>query len=369
VGKYVGFSAGSRRLAAATGRRSVDGLIAALIDSLPDSIGVLDADQKIVMVNKTWRAFCDRNQILLPDYGVGRPFLDIAIQYWSFHSWSTTDLAESLRAVCSGEQKQVLLKSRMQVGPHIRHYEVTLSHLSFGEQQRIIVAHGDATAQADLAEERRHGAIRLLEAQLEDRRRVGRELHDTFAQNIAAIAVIATRLRAFANTPELNAVIDELNGLVEETSREARAYSYLLHPPQLSQINLESVLEQFIAGYSRRTGITISFDWNVEDAERLAPAAPALLRITQEALANVYRHSGAKVASVQLSQRADDVSLAIVDRGVGIGPADQKRDLAYHGVGIASMRARTEELGGTLQIDDTGEGTSVIARFVLPDSW
>jgi signal transduction histidine kinase len=223
------------------------------------------------MVNKAWRVFCQANDFLLPDYGAGTKFRDLAKDYWSFYSSTFAEVAAKIGSVCSGEQSQILFASEMQVGPDIHYYQVTLSRLMIGEQQRIIVAHGDATAVVRLAEERRSGATRLLAAQLEDRRRVGRELHDSFSQAIAAIGLTTTHLRYLANTPELKAQIEELDGLVAEAHRETRTHSYLLHPPQLSGVGLKEALERYVGGYSRRTGITTSFDWNVENAERLAP--------------------------------------------------------------------------------------------------
>jgi hypothetical protein len=106
--------------------------------------------------------------------------------------------------------------------------------------------------------------------------------------------------------------------------------------------------------------LSISFDWQVKDGANIVPYEAALLRIAQEALWNVYRHSGARTAVVAISDEDEAVSLTISDSGKGIDPSKPRG-----GLGLESMRSRAEELGGTLMIHSGKRGTRIVAHFPL----
>ena len=125
----------------------------------------------------------------------------------------------------------------------------------------------------------------------------------------------------------------------------------------------------FIHGFERRSGIGVHFTC-CEHLQRLAPEVErALFRIVQEALTNVYRHSGSATARVRLLQTPGDVVLEVSDQGTGIvdgqTTAGNAADPGSLGVGISGMRARLRQLGGTLEIRSTRTGTTVLARVPI----
>lgn len=233
----------------------------------------------------------------------------------------------------------------------------------------------DQAAQAWLNAEReqtsaqvRQLALRLLHLQDEERRRIGRELHDSTGQTLAALEIYLGRLRQTAanlSQPQLSLIIESAR-LASQCADEIRTTSYLMHPPLLDEMGLISALRWFIDGYKKRSKIEVSFE--VDDAlERLqADQELSLFRMVQEALTNIHRHAGAKNARIRLSAEGDDVVLAIEDDGKGMGGSGQKTpgtQGAPAGVGLTGMRERVSEYQGRLQVESSLAGTKITARM------
>ena len=221
------------------------------------------------------------------------------------------------------------------------------------------------TAVVRLEEQRRTHAIELIEAQDKERRQIARELHDTTAQHLTAIGLLSKIMVERRQSEEIAPLFEELRAVVAQAQSEIRTLSYLLHPPLLDEVGLEVALQRYIEGFSKRTGVEVAFHWELAPGEALGGDVElAILRVAQEALANVHRHSGARSAAVHVEAAAGEVRVAIRDTGVGIGPA------AEEGLGIPGMRSRVTELGGTFSITQDGRGTCLLAIFPrdVPDA-
>ena len=161
----------------------------------------------------------------------------------------------------------------------------------------------------------------LLRVQDEERRRIARELHDSTGQNLTVAGLLVSRLQGMVPA-SCQPVMSELDEILRQSMGEIRTVSYLLHPPLLDGIGLDMALRVYLEGFSKRTGINVELDLP-EDAERLSAAVELVLfRVIQEALTNVWRHSGSATARIQLAQEASDagdqVTLSIEDFGKGI---------------------------------------------------
>ena len=100
---------------------------------------------------------------------------------------------------------------------------------------------------------------RLLALQDEDRRRIANELHDSTAQHLVAIGLNLMRIRADASCKaETLDILDEIDGSLEEATKELRAFTYLLHPPDLQKEGLSATLRRYVEGFGRRTGLKIT---------------------------------------------------------------------------------------------------------------
>ncbi len=213
-------------------------------------------------------------------------------------------------------------------------------------------------------------AGRLMHAQDDERRRIAQMLHETTAQDLAALKMHLARLNRTAghlSEPDRTALTDSIS-LAEQSITEIRTLSYLLHPPFLDEMGLLSALRWYAAGFDERSGITVDLELP-EGFDRLPlDTETALFRIVQESLINIHRHAESETARIRLRRAAAGLVLEIEDRGHGI-----PKPLLEHitsrgglvGVGIAGMSERIEQAGGRLEIASSDRGTTVRVRLPL----
>jgi PAS domain S-box-containing protein len=235
-----------------------------------------------------------------------------------------------------------------------------------GEPQYAIAMIEDISARKRAAEALRQLSGRLLRLQDEERRRIARELHDTTAQSLAALAMNLTVVKDSARdlSPRARTCLSESLGLAEECSREIRTLSYLLHPPLLDEAGLGSALRWFVDGYTQRTGIHVDLEIPPELIRLPGDVELALYRVVQEGLTNIHLHSGSKKAHVSLTCGPAQALLTVADEGCGMPPGLLERGGrrgAKLGVGIPGMRERIRQLGGQFEIVSGSNGTTLRA--------
>ncbi|HWG58544.1 MAG TPA: PAS domain S-box protein [Candidatus Acidoferrales bacterium] len=213
-------------------------------------------------------------------------------------------------------------------------------------------------------------SLHLLRAQDEERRTIGREMHDSLGQYLS---ILKMRLDAMTGTDE-SSTRSTREGLIEcsrlaaECVKEVRTVSYLLYPPMLDELGLKSAIPWYLDGFSKRSGISTSFDIS-RDFERLPREVELVLfRVLQECLTNVHKHSGSSSAKVGLTRSDGVVVLEVADSGAGIpAPVTEEfqRDWTGSlGVGLRGMSERVRHLGGQLSVSTGKVGTQV--RAVVP---
>ena len=201
---------------------------------------------------------------------------------------------------------------------------------------------------------------RLLRLEDEERRRLSRELHDSTAQRLAALCMNLSVANEAAGALDQRAqrALAESVALADECLREIRTVSYLLHPPELDELGLQSALARYIDGFVQRSGIRVETEVS-PDLGRLPQAVETtVFRIVQECLTNIHRHSGSSTARIRLRRGPSDLVLEVQDAGTGL------RGNAPPGVGIASMQERLQQFGGSLEISSQPGGTNV--KAVIP---
>jgi signal transduction histidine kinase len=203
----------------------------------------------------------------------------------------------------------------------------------------------------------------LLQVQDDERRRFSRELHDSVGQYLAAAKMILSALAgAQTNDPRYLECIK----LIDQSVKEIRTISHLLHPPGLDEAGFAVASRWYAQEFAKRSGIEMQLQIDDPPA-RLSPALElALFRVLQESLANIHRHSKSKSAEVGFAVASDMASLRIADRGVGVPDEVLTRFKVSgtSGVGLAGMRERIRELGGTFEVESSNKGTSV--RVTVP---
>jgi signal transduction histidine kinase len=157
----------------------------------------------------------------------------------------------------------------------------------------------------------------------------------------------------------------EIADLAEQSLQEIRTLSYLLHPPVLDDLGLESALRWLAKGFGERSGIAME-----AKIEEIGPGisqeiATTVFRVAQEALANVHRHSGSTWARITLSLRGNALELCVEDRGRGLKSHITDIPEQTLGVGIAGMRVRLEQLRGRLELQSRAPGLAVKATVPL----
>jgi len=214
-------------------------------------------------------------------------------------------------------------------------------------------------------------ANRLMHAQDDERRRIATMLHETTAQDLAALKMLLARVNRTAvrlSDDERDSLTESIS-LAEQSMAEIRTVSYLLHPPFLDEAGLLSALRWYAGGFAKRSGIKVDLDLP-EKFERLPlDTETVLFRIVQESLTNIHRHAGSKTARIRLEGDAETLVLEIEDRGHGIPDAALKHITSGGdgGVGIASMSERVEQLGGRLDVTSSDHGTTgTTVRVWLP---
>ncbi|WP_020499045.1 sensor histidine kinase [Sciscionella marina] len=192
----------------------------------------------------------------------------------------------------------------------------------------------------------------------DERQRMAREIHDTLAQGLTGI--IAQLRAAEQDIDGRGHHIESATQLARESLAEARRSVGALRPEPLRTARLEHALGEVAERWSTRNGVAAAFTTTGSVRPLDAEAETALLRITQEALANVGKHAEASRVGVTLSYFADEVAVDVRDDGKGFNLNERGADSS---VGLLSMRQRAEQVGGTLQVEsDPGAGTGISAR-------
>jgi signal transduction histidine kinase len=213
--------------------------------------------------------------------------------------------------------------------------------------------------------ELRRLSTRLMTLQDEERRRIAREIHDGLGQELAAAKMILDGILGKNSSPSIRQASQDASQLVDRAIKQVRTISHLLHPPLLDEVGLVSALRWFLEGLSERSGIEVQLKVDPADLDRLKPdLETAIFRIIQEALTNMFRHSGARNGRVSLHEREGQIVVVVSDDGKGISETIVQQRPESVGVGIGGMRQRVTELGGRLRLSNANPGT--VVEVVIP---
>ena len=207
-------------------------------------------------------------------------------------------------------------------------------------------------------------SIQLMRSQDDERRRIARHLHDSMGQHLACIKMNLDSLSSDANEEVLTATLNSVELCLSET----RTLSSLLHPPLLDEVGFSSAARWYTDEFAKRSGIKAKLELPDEGIERLPELVRiALFRILQESLTNVYRHSGSPSVEVRLQVNHQAV-LTVRDCGQGV-PFEliqgSQTNGQHFGVGLSGMRERVNDLGGTFEIQSSGNGTLIAVSIPL----
>lgn len=202
------------------------------------------------------------------------------------------------------------------------------------------------------------GRRQILEAREDERRQIARDLHDITAQLLLELEFALDAIESDDEPVKSRARVCALDA-ISKLQEQVRCVSYLLHPPELSRFGLEKTLEALTLGMSERSGIKIRFRSRGYRPGIAGEIEMSMLRIAQEALMNIFKHSHSKRAEFHLYCNRSWMCMRIRDFGIGKKAASALKNSG--GVGLSGMRERMAALGGAMNIRALDGGTVVTA--------
>ena len=194
-----------------------------------------------------------------------------------------------------------------------------------------------------------------------ERTRIARELHDSVKQQVFAASMMLGAAQRAA-PEDAREHVDKAAQLVEEAKQELEGLIHELRPVAMEGRSLDEALRSLAAAFPGGQGPRVTLDLSAEHVMTTPEKRAALYRIAQEALANAVRHARAANVTLRLAREGNEIVLRIEDDGRGFSTSASEG----RGVGLASMRARAEDMGGTIAIrSEPGGGTHVEARMPM----
>jgi PAS domain S-box-containing protein len=203
-------------------------------------------------------------------------------------------------------------------------------------------------------------SVSLINAQEEERTRIARELHDDFSQQIAALGIALSNIKRQIpeDRREAREQAERAYDRVLAIGEGMRHLSHQLHPSIIEHSGLVPALESYCVEFESLTKVSATVQAKGPFDDLSANATLGIFRIAQEALQNIWKHSGVREAGIILARAGKHVGLQISDRGIGFDPAQPSKDA---GLGLVSMRERAKLLGGMLTVESSaGQGTTII---------
>lgn len=214
-------------------------------------------------------------------------------------------------------------------------------------------------------EEERVGLLRrIVTTQEEERRRIARDMHDHFGQQITALRLkLETIKTRFADHTEFCIQIEEMQGIARTLDSDMGFLVWELRPAALDDLGLQEALGNYVSRWSKRFQIAADFYCeNVEGRFLNHDMETHFYRLAQEALNNINKHAFADQVSVVLECRNDQISLIIEDDGIGFDLEEKIGN--KQGFGLIGMRERALLSGGKMKLESIkGAGTTIYVRI------
>lgn len=202
-------------------------------------------------------------------------------------------------------------------------------------------------------------AGKLIEAQEQERARIGRELHDDITQRIALVAIELEQLKRIAPAADVafHKQVHHLRKQLLDTSKDIQSLSHRLHSSKLEYLGLDAAAGSFCRELSKKHKVEI--DFSHDGISRSVPQEVSLCvyRVLQEALQNGVKHSGVRHFDVKLHGTSGEIQLTVSDSGIGFDPQETMNP---RGLGLVSMRERVRLLNGKITVQSKPrDGTTI----------
>jgi len=205
---------------------------------------------------------------------------------------------------------------------------------------------------------------KLIEAQEQERTRIGRELHDDIVQRLALLAITIQQLQKSEGLPlQVRSRMGDLWKQTTEIATDIQHLSHELHSSKLQYLGLVAAMRGFCREFGEQQKVEVDFQTHDLPGPLSADISLCLFRVLQEALHNSAKHSGVRHFEVRLWGTSDEIHLTVKDSGLGL---DREAAKASQGLGLISMEERLKLVNGTLSIDSQPKrGTTIHAHVPI----
>ncbi len=331
--------------------------LASLLDSIPTPLWIAASNQAFIFVNRGLEEF------------TGRPRADQLDAGWR-RSIHPDDTAHRVAAHTEAAKRAgvfiIEYRLRRADGEYrwVRDRGTPLM-LPDGTPVGYIGSIIDITDAQESEQARLTLADRFLQAQESERTRIARELHDDIGQRLAILSIQMQRAgKPVSGLPgQAHPALSELSGKAKEIASRVASLSHQLHSSVLEYLGVKAAVESCCREFSEQRKLKVECVCTGVPVNIMETVGLAIVRVVQEALNNVHKHSGANEAQVHLTGTDDALLLEISDNGHGF---DVQQARLAAGLGLISMRERIHLVQGTIEIASTpGKGTHIIAKVPL----
>ncbi|HXF12577.1 MAG TPA: PAS domain S-box protein [Terriglobales bacterium] len=325
-------------------------LLKSFVKNVPAEVAMFDREMRYLHVSDRWCTdlSLDSSQIL------GRCHYDLF-----------PDLPERWRQIHRRALEGETLRAdedRWERGRSTRwfYWEVRPWRTASGSIGGILIFGVDITQRKQMEEALSGMSRKVIEAQEQERARIGRELHDDIAQRLSLLAIDLGQLR---NDPsEIRSRLEALRLETIGVCKDVHGLSHELHSSKLGYVGVVAGIQGWCMEFAERQRIEVNFKNDVSNAVPLETGL-CLLRVLQEALNNAVKHSGAKRIEVRLTETSEGIHLSVSDSGRGF---DMEAAKHGRGLGLTSMQDRVRLVHGSIVIDSQPmRGTTIHVRVPL----
>lgn len=213
---------------------------------------------------------------------------------------------------------------------------------------------------AALLQARSRSAAQILLAQDRERKRLAAELHDNLGQELTLAAAAARRMSTREHAGDSDEDRHDLARRIAAALQKLRRISHEMHPATVEHLGLAASIEDAAERFAESSGIAFGCKFHFAEADLVPDARLHLLRIVQECLSNIVRHSGASACSIELRRAGDQLVLQVEDDGNGMPPQGRG-----DGLGMTSIDERVRTLAGTWSTGNSASGGACV-RVAIP---
>jgi len=329
-------------------------LLRIFVKHVPVSVAMLDRDMRYLQVSERWCADFGLSSMDMLGRSHYEIFPDLPERWKQIHRRALE--GETMRAEEDRWDRQ---GGTIWLRWEIRPFQ-SLDGLPGG----ILIFSEDITRRKQIDEALAEFPRKLIEAQEQERIRIGRELHDDICQRLAMLAIELQQVQENPLIlPDVRNRMGELQQQTSEITADIQSLSHELHSAKLQYLGIAAAMRGFCRKFGEQQKVEIDFQTHDMPGPLSADTSLCFFRVLQESLHNASKHSGVRHFEVRLWGTSDEIHLTVKDSGTGF---DQEAAKTSPGLGLISMDERVKMVNGTLTVESHSKGgTTIHARVPL----